>query len=103
MKVFFLIWKIGDEGFCVFKEDGIYVDLEDEIVFYVCEGEKVIKKFCLIGFKFNLVIFGCDILEDVKYVGNEGDLFGILNLKEDSRWIFLLGNEGLKVFFVGGC
>lgn len=33
----YLIWfLIGDEGFCVFKEDGIYVDLKDEIVFYVC-------------------------------------------------------------------
>ena len=102
MKVLFSIRKIGDEGFCVSKEDGIYADPEDETAFYVCEGEKPTKKFCPTGLKFNPVISGCDIPEDVKYVGNEGDLSATSNSKEDSRWTSLPGNEVLKVLSVGG-
>ena len=102
MKALFSIRKIGDEGFCVSKEDGIYADPEDETAFYVCEGEKPTKKFCPTGLKFNPVISGCDIPEDVKYVGNEGDSSETSNSKEDSRWTTLTGNEGLKVLSVGG-
>lgn len=84
------------------KEDGIYADPEDETAFYVCEGEKATKKFCPTGLKFNPVISGCDIPENVKYVGNEGDSSGTSNSKEDSRWTSSPGNEGLKVLSVGG-
>ena len=84
------------------KEDGIYADPEDETAFYVCEGEKPTKKFCPTGLKFNPVISGCDVPEDVKYVANEGDSPGTSNSKEDSRWTSLPGNEGLKVLSVGG-
>lgn len=84
------------------KEDGIYADPEDETAFYVCEGEKPTKKFCPTGLKFNPVISGCDVAEDVKYVGNEGDSSGTSSSKENTRWTSLPGNEGLKVFSVGG-
>lgn len=93
---------IGDEGFCVSKEDGIYADPEDETAFYVCEGEKATKKFCPTGLKFNPVISGCDIPEDVKYVGNEADSPGMLNANENTRWTSLAGNDGLKELYVGG-
>ena len=84
------------------KEDGIYADPDDETAFYVCEGEKATKKFCPTGLKFNPVISGCDIPEDVKYVGNEGDSSGTSSSKDDSRWTSLPGNEGLKFLSVGG-
>ena len=84
------------------KEDGIYADPEDETAFYVCEGEKPTKKFCPTGLKFNPVISGCDIPEDVKYVGNEGDSLGTSSSKDESRWTSLPGNERLKVLSVGG-
>lgn len=83
------------------KEDGIYADPEDETAFYVCEGEKPTKKFCPTGLKFNPVISGCDIPEDVKYVENEGDSSGKSSSKDDSKWTSLPGNEGLKVLSVG--
>ena len=101
-EIVFSISKIGDEGFCVSKEDGIYADPEDDTAFYVCEGEKATKKFCPTGLKFNPVISGCDIPENVKYVGNEGDSSGTSSSKEESRWTSLQGNEGLKVLSVGG-
>ena len=84
------------------KEDGIYADPADDTAFYVCEGEKATKKFCPTGLKFNPVISGCDIAEDVKYVEHEGDLSETSSSKEDSRWTSLPGNEGLKVLSVGG-
>jgi len=86
----------------VSKEDGIYADPEDETAFYVCEGEKATKKFCPTGLKFNPVISGCDIPEDVKYVGNEGDSSTTSSSKDDSGWTSLPGNEGFKVLSVGG-
>ncbi|XP_078351272.1 uncharacterized protein LOC144636011 [Oculina patagonica] len=92
----------GDEGFCVSKEDGIYADPEDETAFYVCEGEKATKKFCPTGLKFNPVISGCDIPQDVKYVGNEADSPGIINANENTRWTSLAGNDGMKELYVGG-
>ena len=93
---------IGDEGFCVSKEDGIYADPEDDTAFYLCEGEKATKKFCPTGLKFNPVISGCDTPDDVKYVGNEVDSPGILNANENTRWTPLADNDGLKELHVGG-
>lgn len=47
------------------------------------------------------MIFFCDVLEDVKFVSVEVEFGGLFDLKEGSRWIFLLGDGSLKVFFVG--
>ena len=92
-----LLKHSGDEGFCVSKEDGIYADPEDETAFYMCEGEKATKKFCPSGLKFNPVISGCDIPEDVKYVGNGVDS----SAKENTLWTSLPGNEGEREPSVG--
>ena len=65
--------NIGDEAFCVSKEDGIYSDPSDDAAFYICEGEKPQKKFCPNGLKFNPLISSCDVPVDVNFIGHVDD------------------------------
>ena len=59
------IFPLGEESFCVGKENGIYADPYDETAFYACDHQKTTKKFCPAGLKFNPVISMCDVPQDV--------------------------------------
>lgn len=96
------IFPLGEESFCVGKENGIYADPYDETAFYLCDDQKTTKKFCPTGLKFNPVISMCDVPQDVRYTGNDVDSFEYqVRPKGKPRWTSLQGTKGLKVLSFG--